>query len=41
LAFQKRIARQVRKDYNSSSYSITPRIFLVTANGIALADPGK
>jgi uncharacterized protein YtpQ (UPF0354 family) len=40
-ALKKRIARQVRKDYNSSSYSITPRIFLVTADGVALADPGK
>jgi uncharacterized protein YtpQ (UPF0354 family) len=36
-ALKKRIARQVRKDYNASSYAITPRIFLVTADGVALA----
>lgn len=36
-ALKKRIARQVKKDYNASSYPITPRLFLVTADGIALA----
>lgn len=37
-ALKKRIAKQVRKDYNASSYAITPRLFLVTADGVALAD---
>ena len=40
-ALKKRIAKQVRKDYNASSYAITPRLFLVTADGVALADPEK
>lgn len=35
-----RIARQLKKDHDSSAYPITPRPFLVTRDGIALA-PGK
>lgn len=36
-ALRRRISRQVRKDYNASSYAITPRLFLVTADGVAPA----
>jgi uncharacterized protein YtpQ (UPF0354 family) len=37
-ALKKRIGRQLRKDYNTSAYPITPRPFLVTRDGIAPAD---
>ena len=36
-SIKRKIARQVRKDYEKSAYPITPRLFLVTADGIALA----
>lgn len=36
-ALRRRISRQVRKDYNASSYAISPRLFLVTADGVAPA----
>lgn len=36
-SLRKRVAKQVRKDHNRSAYPITPQIFLVTADGIALA----
>ncbi|MGH7128260.1 MAG: DUF1444 family protein [Planctomycetaceae bacterium] len=35
---RRRIARQVKKDHDKSAYPITPRLFLVTHDGIALAD---
>lgn len=34
---KKRIAQQVKKDYDKSGYPITPRLFLVTPDGIAPA----
>jgi hypothetical protein len=34
---RKRTERNLRKDYDTSSYAITPRPFLVTRDGIALA----
>jgi uncharacterized protein YtpQ (UPF0354 family) len=34
---KQRTERQLRKDYNNSSYAITPRSFLVTPDGIAPA----
>lgn len=37
LTLKRRIGRQVKKDFQKSSYRITPRLFLVTADGIALA----
>jgi uncharacterized protein YtpQ (UPF0354 family) len=40
-AMKKRIALQVKKDYNASSYPISSRLFLVTPDGIAPADMRK
>ena len=34
---KQRIGRRVRKDHDSSAYPISPRPFLVTRDGIALA----
>jgi uncharacterized protein YtpQ (UPF0354 family) len=36
-SLKRRIAKQVKKDHDRSAYPITPRLFLVTADGIALA----
>jgi uncharacterized protein YtpQ (UPF0354 family) len=35
---RRKIARQVRKDFNKSAYQIAPQLFLVTADGIAPAE---
>lgn len=37
-SLRRKIARQVRKDCNRSAYPICPRLFLVTADGIAPAE---
>jgi uncharacterized protein YtpQ (UPF0354 family) len=34
-SLKKRIARQLKKDHDASAYPITPRLFLVTRDGIA------
>lgn len=34
-SLRRRVGRKVREDYNSSSYAISPRLFLVTPDGIA------
>jgi len=36
-SLRRKIAKQVKKDYQRSAYPITPRIFLVTPDGIAPA----
>jgi uncharacterized protein YtpQ (UPF0354 family) len=36
-SLHKRIAKQVKKDHDRSAYPITPKVFLVTRDGIALA----
>jgi hypothetical protein len=37
---KKRIARRLKKDHDTSAYPITPRPFLVTADGIAPGPEG-
>jgi hypothetical protein len=34
-ALKQRIGRKLKKDHDASAYSITPRPFLVTRDGIA------
>lgn len=36
-SLKRRIVKQVKKDHDQSAYPITPRLFLVTRDGIALA----
>jgi uncharacterized protein YtpQ (UPF0354 family) len=39
-SLKKKLLPTIRKDHDKSSYPITPRVFLVTADGIALAGAG-
>ncbi len=39
-ALKKRIGQQVKKDHDRAAYPITPRLFLVTRDGVAPADEG-
>jgi hypothetical protein len=39
-ALKQRIGRKLKKDHDASAYSITPRAFLVTRDGVA-ASPAK